>query len=175
MPMFNHLMPNRICLIDTPPDGGGAGNEDGGKEPRMFTQEQVNEIIETRLAKERGKYKDYDELKAKAMRLDEAENAGNSELDELREANAALQKRIDDAETARQQAQWVSEIAKDRDIPAELLRGSTKEEIQAHADQLDAVLHPKSKAAPVGGQTEFPSHQQQNAGVEYVRRLFGGK
>jgi len=52
-------------------------------------------IVEKRLAKERGKYKDYDELKSKAMKLDEMENAGKSEIDKLKESNAALRKQID--------------------------------------------------------------------------------
>ncbi len=82
---------------------------------------------EKRLAKERGKYKDYDELKSKAMKLDEMENAGKSEIDKLKESNAALRKQIDDAAAEKQHAEWVSEVAKDKDVPAELLRGGTKE------------------------------------------------
>lgn len=95
--MFNRFrFPARVRLIDGGSGEGGSG-EGNEPEPKSFTQEQVDQIVERRLAKERGKYKDYDELKSKAMRLDEMENAGKSELDKLKESNAALRKQIDDA------------------------------------------------------------------------------
>ena len=82
--------PAHIRLIDGGGDEGGSNDGGDGGEPRSFTQEQVDQIVEKRLAKERGKYKDYDELKSKAMKLDEMENAGKSEIDKLKESNAAL-------------------------------------------------------------------------------------
>lgn len=155
--MRKFRIPANVRLIESGGEGVSGGE---GDEPKSFTQEQVNEIVESRLAKERGKYKDYDELKAKAAKWQEAEDASKSEVDKLREANAALQKQIDDAAAAKQQAEWVSEVAKAKDVPAELLRGSTKEELEAHADQLHAVLHPGSKGAQVSHQTGEPSHQK---------------
>lgn len=169
--MFNRFrFPARIRLID---GGSGEGNE---PEPKSFTQEQVDQIVEKRLAKERGKYKDYDELKSKAMRLDEMENAGKSELDKLKESNAALRKQIDDAAAEKQHAEWVSEVAKDKGVPAELLRGGTKEELEAHADLLRAALHPASKPPQVRNQTGSPSHQNNNKDAEelsYIHQLLG--
>jgi hypothetical protein len=168
--------PSRIRLIDGGGDVGGSGDGGDGGEPKSFTQEQVDQIVEKRLAKERGRYKDYDELKAKALRLDEMENAGKGELDQLKESNAALRKQIDDAAAERQHAEWVSEVAKAKDVPAELLRGSTKEELEAHADLLHAALHPKSQAARIGRQAGVPSHQNDGKDAEelsYIRRLLG--
>ena len=162
--MFNRFrFPARIRLID-------------GGEPKSFTQEQVDQIVEKRLAKERGKYKDYDELKSKAMKLDEMENAGKSEIDKLKESNAALRKQIDDAAAEKQHAEWVSEVAKDKDVPAELLRGGSKEELEAHADLLRAALHPASKPPRVKNQTGSPSHQNNNKDAEelsYIHQLLG--
>ena len=168
--------PSRIRLIDGGGDGGGSGDGGDGGEPKSFTQEQVDQIVEKRLAKERGRYKDYDELKAKALRLDEMENAGRSELDQLKESNAALRKQIDDAAAEKRHAEDVSEVAKAKDVPAELLRGSTKEELEAHADLLHAALHPKSQAARIGRQTGVPSHQNDGKNAEelsYIRQLLG--
>ena len=116
--MFNRFrFPARVRLIDGGSGEGGSG-EGNEPEPKSFTQEQVDQIVERRLAKERGKYKDYDEFKSKAMRLDEMENAGKSELDKLKESNAALRKQIDDAAAEKQHAEWVSEVAKDKGVPA---------------------------------------------------------
>lgn len=172
--MFNiSRFPARIRLIDGGGDEGGSG-EGGEPEPKSFTQEQVDQIVEKRLAKERGKYKDYDELKTKAMKLDEMENAGKSELDKLKESNAALRKQIDDAAAEKQHAEWVSEVAKDKDVPAELLRGSTRDELEAHAELLHKALNPSSKAPQVRNQTGSPSHQNSNKDDEelsYIHQL----
>ncbi len=179
--MFNRFrFPARIRLIDGGSGEGGSGEGGSGEgnepEPKSFTQEQVDQIVERRLAKERGKYKDYDELKSKAMRLDEMENAGKSELDKLKESNAALRKQIDDAAAEKQHAEWVSEVAKDKGVPAELLRGSTKDELEAHADLLQAALHPASKPPQVRNQTGSPSHQNNSKDAEelsYIHQLLG--
>ncbi len=174
--MFNRFrFPARVRLIDGGSGEGGSG-EGNEPEPKSFTQEQVDQIVEKRLAKERGKYKDYDELKTKAMKLDEMENAGKSELDKLKESNAALRKQIDDAAAEKQHAEWVSEVAKDKGVPAELLRGGSKEELEAHADLLRAALHPASKPPRVKNQTGSPSHQNNNKDAEelsYIHQLLG--
>jgi hypothetical protein len=167
--------PARIRLIDGGGDEGGSGVSGDGGEPKSFTQEQVDQIVEKRLAKERGKYKDYDELKSKAMKLDEMENAGKSEIDKLKESNAALRKQIDDAAAEKQHAEWVSEVAKDKDVPAELLRGGSKEELEAHADLLHAAAS-GIQAAEVKNQTGSPSHQNNNKDAEelsYIHQLLG--
>ena len=52
---------------------------------RTFTQEEVNAIVGKRLAEEKGKYADYDVLKAKADKFDEAEEASKSELQKATE------------------------------------------------------------------------------------------
>lgn len=45
------------------------------------TQEELNAIIKARIERERKKFEDYDELKAKAARLDEIEEANRSDLE----------------------------------------------------------------------------------------------
>ena len=47
---------------------------------RTFTQAEMDAIIGDRLNRERQKYADYAELKAKALKFDEAENASKIEL-----------------------------------------------------------------------------------------------
>lgn len=57
------------------------------------TQADLDRIVESRLARERAKYEGFDELKAKAAKLDELEQAN---LTELQKATARAEK----AETA---------------------------------------------------------------------------
>lgn len=60
-------------------DDGGPG--DGGGEDRTFTQAELDRIVQERLAREKQKYSDYDEVKSKAERLDELEAEQQSDLE----------------------------------------------------------------------------------------------
>ena len=56
-------------------------------EVKTFTQEEVNAIVEKRLARAKSEVPaDYDELKAKAAKYDEAQEAAKSELQKATEA-----------------------------------------------------------------------------------------
>ncbi len=53
-------------------------------EPRSYTQAEVDRIVSERVNKSKAQFKDYGELKDKAQRLDEIEQASKSEADKLR-------------------------------------------------------------------------------------------
>ena len=87
-----------------------------------------------------------------------------------------MRKQIDDAAAEKQHAEWVSEVAKDKGVPAELLRGGSKEELEAHAEPpCQAALHPASKPPQVRNQTGSPSHQNNKDAEElsYIHQLLG--
>jgi hypothetical protein len=72
----------------------------GGNEQKTFTQEQVNRMIQERLA--RAKHEepaDYAELKAKAAKYDELEDAKKTELERITEQVASAQKSADEWQT----------------------------------------------------------------------------
>ena len=62
---------------------------------RTFTQAEMNAIISDRLSRERSKYADYDDLKAKAQQFDAAQEAGKTELQKANEKAAKLQAQLD--------------------------------------------------------------------------------
>jgi serine/threonine protein kinase HipA of HipAB toxin-antitoxin module len=66
-------------------------------EPRTFTQDELDAIVQQRLARERSKLGDVEELRAKAARLEELEASQLTELERL-------QKRAAEAEAARDAA-----------------------------------------------------------------------
>ena len=70
----------------------GTAAETQENEQRTFTQAEMNAIIQDRLTRERGKYADYEALKAKAAKFDAAEEAGKTELQKANEKADALQK-----------------------------------------------------------------------------------
>ena len=55
------------------------------EQDRTFTQTELDAIIADRLKRERAKTADYDDLKAKASKLDELEEAQKSELEKAQE------------------------------------------------------------------------------------------
>ena len=63
-----------------------------GETPKTFTQEQVNRMIQERIARvKREEPADYAELKAKAARLDEIEEANKSDLEKANDAASKAQ------------------------------------------------------------------------------------
>lgn len=86
-------MSDQIVVQETPPQdppGGGAPQPVTGAE-RTFTQAELNAIIDDRLKRERGKYADYADLKARADKLAEIETAQMGELEKAQARAAALE------------------------------------------------------------------------------------
>lgn len=54
-------------------------------EVKTFTQEEVNQIVQDRLHKDRKDRADYDDVKAKALKYDELVEANKSDLDKAME------------------------------------------------------------------------------------------
>mgnify|MGYP002547575064 CR=1 FL=1 len=106
------------------------------QEPRTFTQDEVNSIIADRLTRERAKYADYDDLKAKAQQFDAAQEAGKTELQKANEKAAKLQEQLDTLTKANTLRELRSKVAAATGVPAELLSGDTEEACTAQAQHL---------------------------------------
>ena len=111
----------------------GTAAETQENEQRTFTQAEMNAIIQDRLTRERGKYADYEALKAKAAKFDEAEEAGKTELQKANEKADALQKQVDAFKNAEQLRTVREKVSKETGVPAELLFGESEEVCKAQA------------------------------------------
>jgi hypothetical protein len=107
-------------------------------EEKTFTQAEVDAIVRERLKRERDatatKYADYDELKTKAATAD----GNKTQLDKMAEQLAAIGERATKAEAANLR----NEVLAAKKVPAKLagrIRGDTKEELEADADELIAT------------------------------------
>ncbi len=90
--------------VQDPPDAPG-GEQPVGEEPRTFTDEQMQNIVQKRLAAERKKFEDYDDLKAQAEKWAEFEESQKTELEKAHSRTAAVEAERDKAlETGRTQA-----------------------------------------------------------------------
>ncbi len=141
---------------------------EGGSE-KTFTQTELDAIIGDRLARERQKYVDYDSLKAKAAEYDKAQEASKSELQKATEKAGALQKELDALKAANSTREAREKVAKEMEVPVELLTASTEEECKKQAEALQRYL-PKTKKYP--GTKENDSKKNQANSNDQLMREF---
>lgn len=103
---------------------------------KTFTQSELNAIIADRLSEVKEKYADYDDLKTKAQKYDEAEEASKSELQKATEARDALQAELESYKKADAIRQVRDKVATEKGLPANLLTADTEEGCAAQADAI---------------------------------------
>lgn len=114
-------------------------------EPKTFDAEYVS-----KLRAESAKYRTEAKANAEAAkRLVEIEEASKTAEQKAAERLAELEAKVNGYETRDQINAWKAEVAEATGVPAALLAGSTKEEIEAHAAIAKPLITP---AAPAGHQ-----------------------
>lgn len=140
-------------VVKTPEATGTEQPENGSRLPR--TQEELDALVQGRLDRDRKKYADYPELKAKAAEYEKQKQAAMSDaekkdarLKELEAANADLTSQLTDREAKVLRVQMLEAAG----LPtswADRVRGTTEEEIKADVGELTKLLGVKKQ--PVGG------------------------
>lgn len=111
---------------------------------RTFTQSELDEIVKTRLAKERAKYEDYATLQEKASKFDEMEEANKTELQKATEKAEALQKQLESLEKEKNVREIREKISLETGVPASLLTGDNEEDCKTQADAIKAFASSNS-------------------------------
>ena len=120
-------------------------NQEKTPDTKTFTQDELKAILNDRLGRERQKYSDYEDLKSKAAKLDEIEEASKSELQKATEKATSLQKELDAMKKADSIRQIREKVSQENGIPANLLTGETEE---ACLSQAQALLEFKKAQSP---------------------------
>ena len=163
-------------------DSEGAAAEAGGEQQQggdggytpPATQDDLNRIIADRVSRERAKFGDYKELKAKAARLDEIEQANKSELEKATERISAAEQARDGAvaESLRLRVAAKHGIgSEDADL---FLTGSDEETLKKQAERLiarDGDRKKNNNHVPREGTN--PATTGAGDEREFVRELFG--
>lgn len=152
----------------------------------ITTQDDLNKIIQERVAREQAKFSDHAELKIKAAELDQIKAANQSEADKAKAEADKTAKRIGDLEaelnntrleTLRLKIAGDHKITDAEDITL-FLTGTDVETLTAQAKRLaerdaDAETNRKKTAnkVPKEGTTTDPSADEDDR--EFVRSLFG--
>lgn len=86
-------------------------------------------------------------LREKAQKFDDAEQANMTELEQWKSRAESAEQWKAQRESQDSAAQLAKDVAEAKGVPVGALRGSTREELEAHADELLTYL-PKKPAAP---------------------------
>lgn len=156
-------MSETTAQAGTTPSGEGANENPAmeGSQPRTFTQEEVNALMGDLRKKERAKFSNYEEYKAAADELAKLKEKNKTELEKATERAEAAEAKLAERDAADAIAQDIREVAKATGVPEEALRGSTREEIEAHAEVLKPLF--AKKAAP-SVNTGSPSTETKGSG-----------
>ena len=79
---------------------------------------------------------------AAAKKLAEIEDASKSEAQRSAEKIGVLEARVAEFEAAERARGWAAQVSKATGVPADLLRGASLEEVEAHAEAIRAALGP---------------------------------
>ena len=159
------LRPWLMFTVDTSNEGGGGDTgeqqqDDGGKPERTFTQDDLDKAVRDRLNREKAKYADYGDLKAKADQYDELTAAQKTAEQRAAEDLAKAQKAAADAlaEAVRYKAAGKAGIDPESDDFA-LIGSGDEETVMARAARLGALLASERELSQLKeqqGRTQVP-------------------
>lgn len=134
-------------------DGQQAGGEKQDEFKPITSQEEFERALGKRLERERAKFADYDDLRAKAEKFDEVEQANKSELERIQERAEAAERKAAELELSTLKA----EVASEKGLTlkqAKRLVGKSREELEADADEILADFGPATtKKSPPEAKT----------------------
>jgi hypothetical protein len=154
-------------------DSGDATSGAGDEFKPITSQDDLNRIIADRIGRERAKFSDYKDLKAKASKFDELEAANKSEIEKANDARTEAEQRAARAEA--DALRWkVAAKHGVSDEDAELfLTGTDEETLTKQAERLTQHSSDRKKNGNVvhrEGSTSTPTVADDRA---FVRELFG--
>lgn len=136
------------------------------------TQADLDRIIESRLARERAKYEGFDEFKQKAAQLDQQAEASKTELQKATERAEKAERQL----AALQHNQLRLEVAAAKGLPASAaarLQGTTREELEADADDFAALVKPGQPANGLRIEPPVSGNAQPTSNQSAARAFFG--
>lgn len=139
-------------------------NGDEYKEAEAFTQEDVDRAVEKRLARERQKYADYDDLKSKVTDL-------NSKLEAAATEKTELETKLSASELANDRIKILNKYKVPESLQ-EFVNGKTVDDMTKQAEKLAENI--KGGKVPI---TKTPKSEKgdKTDSAEIAGKLFGKK
>lgn len=151
--------------------GESGGEQPKPKPPRTFTQEELNAIAAEERRKTAEKFADYEELKAKAEKFDQAKQETQTELEKAIARAEKAEKAVETERAGREAAERKSlaaTVAAEKGVPSSHISGTSREELEQSADQLIAwrtgnEKQQEEEPSKVGGYIPHSGTGQQGA------------
>ncbi|WP_336715344.1 hypothetical protein [Arthrobacter sp. USHLN218] len=116
--------------------------------------------------------------KAEARKWEARAKENKTALDDLtgrftavESEHGELAAKVQAFEAKEARAGLLAEVSKATGVPADLLRGETKEDLEAHAEVLKPLIKPSGPIIP--GQERHPDKVPESEGRQTVKKLFG--
>lgn len=142
---------------------------------KTFTQDEVNAIVTDRLTRDRAKYADYDDLKAKAEKFDQIEEANKTELQKANERADGLQAELDKLKNENAVRDLRAKVADETGVPVNCLTGNTEEECREQAKAIAEFAKPSAypKVRDGGEVTNVGNMTTRQQFAEWAKQAFG--
>lgn len=156
----------------TPSAGPFEGAESGFK--AITSQEDLNKVIDERLKRERAKFSDYKDLKAKAGRLDEIEAANKSEIEKANDAKSAAERERDEARAEALRLRVATKYGVSDEDADLFLTGTDEETLTRQAERLAGrEADRKRKGNYVPGEGANPPAKRTGSTAEQFADVMG--
>ena len=147
----------------------------------ITTQEEFDNAIKERLAREKSKYSDYDQLKSRVTELEE-ENVGlkstieasNQSKVDVDKQLEDLQKQIDGYETASLRTRVALQYGLPYDL-ADRLQGNDEESFKADAERLAGFMKSNQPGYPLGTNEPKLGNDKDSGWLDLARELGKGE
>ena len=144
---------------------------DDYKEVDAFLQPEVDEIVKTRLDRERGKFADYDDLKEKAGKVDTINSEWETKLNAANEEKTELEKKLGAAQLETEKVKIMHEFKLPDDM-AEFVTGDNADAMRTKAEKLAKGVKPGSVDLD---KKPKPGDEKQTDSKTMAGKLFGKK
>lgn len=164
-------------MSEAAPEGGNTSGETPAADEfkAITSQDDLNKVIDDRLKRERAKYADYKDLKAKAERLDEFEQANQTEAEKSAQRIADLEAELNNTRRDSLRLKIATEHGiTDADDIDLFLTGTDEETLTKQAKRLaDRDADRKKNGNRVSREGTNPTSAEGDE-LQTVRGLFGG-
>lgn len=123
---------------------------------RTFTQDEVNKLVGRARKEAAHKNENYELYKSAYEEYEQLKERNKTELEKAQDKAAKLENQLKALEQKEKVASWKREVAEATGVPADVLRGSTKEDIEEHASVLQKAFA-KPSAPIVGSDGLYPN------------------
>ena len=116
---------------------------------KTFTQAEVDALMGKVRRETRDKFADYDDLKAKAGRYDELEEANKTELQKAQDEAAKAKAELERMSAEMERERLLAKVSEATGVPASLLHGATEDELTQSAEAVRAYARAAAPSVPV--------------------------